>query len=207
MSLCRQKGIVPREDKEVMENKGPINEASIKRMTRGTKTPILKEAGTNKTKKEKAKADKTSLWRKMKDVEKMVTFISNRQIKLVAKIEDMENSQNLFYAYTEAWNSSIVAILNQLSPSPISDFPVFPSTIRNYEHSSTTDDFEDRDRSVASPPIVQVSDNDKDEESKDIEECLCKIDSLFENGIFVDQKDTFVEKEIDASKKEVVVKV
>ncbi|KAK5840602.1 hypothetical protein PVK06_009505 [Gossypium arboreum] len=100
---------------------------------------------------------------------------------------------------------SIIATLSQLSPSPISDFPVFPPIIRNYEHSSATDDFEDQARSVASPPILQVSDNDKDEESRDIEECLCKIDSLFEDGIFAYQEDTVVEKETDVVEEEVVV--
>ncbi|KAK5802610.1 hypothetical protein PVK06_030217 [Gossypium arboreum] len=58
---------------------------------------------------------------------------------------------------------------------------------------------------MASPPIVQVFDNDKNEESRDIEECLRKIDSLFEDGIFVDQEDTILKKEIDAAQEEVVV--
>ncbi|KAH1073456.1 hypothetical protein J1N35_025784 [Gossypium stocksii] len=52
---------------------------------------------------------------------------------------------------------------------------------------------------VASPAIVQIFDNDKDEEFRDIEECLRKIDSLFEDGIFADQEDTVVEKEIVAT--------
>ncbi|KAK5825469.1 hypothetical protein PVK06_020306 [Gossypium arboreum] len=156
MSLCQWKCIVPREDEEIMENKGPTNEASIKRMTHGIETPILKEVGTSKTKKGKAKAGskrttlhtESSLWRKMKAVEKMVPSIDNRQVKLVATMEDMKNSQNLFYAYTKAWNNSIVATLIQLSPSPITNFLVFSPIIRNYELSSATDDFEDRDRSV-----------------------------------------------------------
>ncbi|KAH1055821.1 hypothetical protein J1N35_033886 [Gossypium stocksii] len=134
-----------------MDNKGPINEASIERMTCSIEASILIEAGTSKTKKGKAKADskgttlhiETSLWRKVKDVEKMVTFINNRKIKLVPTIEDMENSQNLFYAYTKAWNSSIVATLNQLSLFSIPDFLVFLLIIQNYEHSSTNDDFKD----------------------------------------------------------------
>ncbi|KAK5771891.1 hypothetical protein PVK06_048146 [Gossypium arboreum] len=125
-TAVHEKAFVPREDEEIMENKGPFNEASIKRMTRGIETPILKEAGTSKTKKGKAKVDskrttlyiETYLWHKMKVVEKMVTSISNR-----------------------------------------------PRLI------------------VASLLIMQVSDNDKDEESKDIEECLCKIDSLFEEVV------------------------
>ncbi|KAK5836616.1 hypothetical protein PVK06_012411 [Gossypium arboreum] len=137
-----------------MDNKGPINKASVKGMAPGRETPILKEAGTSKTKKGKAKVNskrttlhiETFLWHKMKDVEKMVTSISNRQIKLV-----------------------------------------------------------DRDRSVASPPIIQVSDNEKDKESRDIKECLGKIDSLFKNGIFADQENIVVEKEIDAVEEEVVV--
>ncbi|KAH1039479.1 hypothetical protein J1N35_041222 [Gossypium stocksii] len=78
MSLCQQRGIVPWGDKEIMDNNGPINEASFKRMTRAIETPILQETETSKTKKGKAKAvskgttlhTETSLWRKMKDVEK-----------------------------------------------------------------------------------------------------------------------------------------
>ncbi|KAK5836288.1 hypothetical protein PVK06_012066 [Gossypium arboreum] len=137
--LCQQKGIVPQEDEEILDNKGPINKASVERMTRSTDASILKKAETNTTRKGKAKADskgtnlntETLLWRKMKDVKKMVNSTSNRQIRLVVIIED--------------------------------------------------DDFEDRDRLVASPPIVQVSNNEKGEESRDIEECLQKIDSLFED--------------------------
>ncbi|KAH1056348.1 hypothetical protein J1N35_034413 [Gossypium stocksii] len=48
MLLYQQRGIVPRASEEVLENKGPINEASVKRMTRGNDTLILKEAKTNK---------------------------------------------------------------------------------------------------------------------------------------------------------------
>ncbi|KAK5772208.1 hypothetical protein PVK06_048487 [Gossypium arboreum] len=106
----------------------------------------------------------------------------------------MKNSQNLFYAYTKAWNSSIVATLSQLSPSLIPNFLVFPPIIQNYEHSSLNDDFKDRDRLVASLPIMQVSDNDKDEESKDIEECFCKIDSLFEDEEIIAEEEKVVEE-------------
>ncbi|KAK5845395.1 hypothetical protein PVK06_001577 [Gossypium arboreum] len=49
-----------------------------------------------------------------------------------------------------------------------------------------------------------VSDNDKEEESIDIEEYLRKIDSLFKDGIFVDQEDTIFEKEVAAVEEEVV---
>ncbi|KAK5785022.1 hypothetical protein PVK06_039564 [Gossypium arboreum] len=70
MSLCQQKGIVPRRDEEIIDNKGPINEASVERITYDIETPILKEVGTNTTKKAKAKANskgttlhtETSLW-------------------------------------------------------------------------------------------------------------------------------------------------
>ncbi|KAK5794391.1 hypothetical protein PVK06_035614 [Gossypium arboreum] len=204
MLLCQQRGIVPCAGEEVLENNGPINEASIGKMTQGKDTPILKEAETSKTGKGKTKADskgtnlnvEASLWHKLKNVKKMVYSINNRKIRLVTIVEDMEKSQNLFYAYTKAWNSSIEAILGQLSPSRLLEFLVFPPIIQNYDLSSTNDDLEDRDKSMASPPIVQVSDNEKEEESRDIEECLQKIDSLFENGIFVDQEDTVVEKEV-----------
>ncbi|KAK5842929.1 hypothetical protein PVK06_005351 [Gossypium arboreum] len=43
MLFCQQRGIVPRASEEVLENKGPINESSVERMTRGKETPILKE--------------------------------------------------------------------------------------------------------------------------------------------------------------------
>ncbi|KAK5836301.1 hypothetical protein PVK06_012084 [Gossypium arboreum] len=55
MSLCRLKGIIPREDEEIMENKGPINEACFDRMSRGMETPILKEAGTTRQRRAKPK--------------------------------------------------------------------------------------------------------------------------------------------------------
>ncbi|KAK5836048.1 hypothetical protein PVK06_011792 [Gossypium arboreum] len=48
MLLCQQKGIVPRASEEVLENKGPINEASVERMTRGKDTSILEETKTMK---------------------------------------------------------------------------------------------------------------------------------------------------------------
>ncbi|KAK5842239.1 hypothetical protein PVK06_004573 [Gossypium arboreum] len=213
MLLCQQRGIVPCDGDEILENKDPINEAFIERMTRCKDTLILKEAETIKIRKGKAKADskrinlnaETFLWRKLKDAKKMVNSINNRQIKLVATVEDMKRSQNLFYAYTRAWNSSIVAILGQLSPSQLPEFPVFPPIIHNYDLSSSNDDLEDRDRLVASLPIVQVSDNEKEEESKDIEEYLQKIDILFEDDIFANQENTVVEKEVDAAEAEVVV--
>ncbi|KAK5825363.1 hypothetical protein PVK06_020188 [Gossypium arboreum] len=191
MLLCQQRGIVPHAGEEILKSKGPINEASIKRMTRGKDTLILKEAETSKTRQGKAKAHskrtnlkgETSLWRKLKDVCKMVNSINNRQIKLVATVKDMEISQNLFYTYTRAWSNSIVATLGQLSPFPLLEFLVFPSIIHNYDLSSSDDDLEDRDRPVASPPIV-----------------------LFEDGIFADQEDIVVEKEVDAVEVEVVAK-
>ncbi|KAK5772353.1 hypothetical protein PVK06_048638 [Gossypium arboreum] len=79
MLLCQQRGIVPRVGKKILENKGPINEASVERITQGKDTSILKEAETSKIRKGKAKADskrtnlnaETSLWHKMKDVKKM----------------------------------------------------------------------------------------------------------------------------------------
>ncbi|XP_016728028.1 protein pxr-1-like [Gossypium hirsutum] len=50
----------------------------------------------------------------------------------------------------------------------------------------------------------EVSDNMKDKESRDIENCLRKIDSLFDDGIFLEQEDTIVEKEVVATEEEVV---
>ncbi|KAH1097045.1 hypothetical protein J1N35_013966 [Gossypium stocksii] len=85
------------------------------------------------------------------------------------------------------------ARMGQLSPSPLSEFLVFPPIIYNYNLSSSDDDVEGQDRPVASPPIVQVSDNEKEEESTNMEECLRKIDNLFKDGIFVDQEDSIIE--------------
>ncbi|KAK5819192.1 hypothetical protein PVK06_024159 [Gossypium arboreum] len=78
MLLYQQREIVPRAGEKVLENKGLINKASVKRMTRDKDTRILKEAETSKIRKSKAKANrkgtnlntKTSLWRKLKDVKK-----------------------------------------------------------------------------------------------------------------------------------------
>ncbi|KAK5785805.1 hypothetical protein PVK06_040424 [Gossypium arboreum] len=129
MLLYQQIRIMPHAGEKILENKGPINEASVKRMTQGKDTPILKEAETSKTRNGKAKVDRkrtsmnleTSLWHKLKDVKTM------------------------------------------------------------------------------------VSDTEKEEELRDIDECLRKIDSLFEDGIFVDQEDTVIEKEVVAKEEEEVV--
>ncbi|KAK5785386.1 hypothetical protein PVK06_039968 [Gossypium arboreum] len=148
MLQCQQKGIVPRDDEEVLKNKGPINEVPIERMTRGKDTPTMKEVETNKTRKGKTKIEnkgtnltvETSLLRKIKDIEKLGNSISNKQIKLSVTIEDIDRSQNLFYAYTRAYNNFIVATLRQLSPTPFLEFPVLPPIIREYEPSSEKDD-------------------------------------------------------------------
>ncbi|KAK5775284.1 hypothetical protein PVK06_043157 [Gossypium arboreum] len=95
-----KKGIVPRDDEEVLENKVSTNEVSIERMTRGKDTPTMKEAETSKIRKGKTKAEskgtnltaETSLLCKMKDIEKLANSISNKQIRLVATIEDMIDS-------------------------------------------------------------------------------------------------------------------
>ncbi|KAK5835812.1 hypothetical protein PVK06_011522 [Gossypium arboreum] len=79
-------------------------------MTRGKDMSILKEAETSKTRKGKAKAGskrtnlnaETSLWRKLKDVEKNGKFHQQQEDKIVTTVEDMERSQNLFYAYNRA---------------------------------------------------------------------------------------------------------
>ncbi|KAH1031885.1 hypothetical protein J1N35_044059 [Gossypium stocksii] len=72
----------------------------------------------------------------------------------------------------KALNSSIVAILGQPNPSLLLEFLVFPPIIHNYDPSSLNDKLEDRDRLVTSLPIVQVFDTEKEEESRDIKECL-----------------------------------
>ncbi|KAK5771443.1 hypothetical protein PVK06_047647 [Gossypium arboreum] len=160
MSLCQQKGIIPLGDKEIMDNKGLVNESFFERMTRGIETPILKEERTSKIRKGKAKVDNLEqfYFRHIKSIEPLHTF----------------------------------------------EIPSIPPIIRNNEHSSTNKDFDDQDRSVASPSIVQVSNNYKEEESKKIEECLHKIDILFENGTFAGQEDAAVEKAVAATEEEIV---
>ncbi|KAK5811646.1 hypothetical protein PVK06_026999 [Gossypium arboreum] len=86
MLLCQQREIVPYAGEEVLENKGPINKASVERMTQGNDTLILKEAKTSKIRKGKAKVDRkginlnieTTLWRKLKDVEKMDIVVEKK---------------------------------------------------------------------------------------------------------------------------------
>ncbi|KAL1095346.1 hypothetical protein V6Z11_D06G150200 [Gossypium hirsutum] len=156
MLLCQQKGIVHRDDKEVLENKGPINEASIERMTCGKDMPTINEAETNKTRKGKTKTEskgtnltaETSLLPKMKDIEKLANSIRNKQIKL-------------------------------------------------YKPFSEEDDLGDRDRSVESPPIVHVSDVEKEDDSRDIEECTRRIDILVEDDVIDSQGASAVEEEVD----------
>ncbi|KAK8680611.1 hypothetical protein V6N13_109552 [Hibiscus sabdariffa] len=75
-----------------------------------------------------------------------------------------------------------------VKPYPTPRVLVFPQIIRHVELSSNNIDFEDRDRTVESPPIVHMSDNEKQEESMDFEECIRKINSLFENDFNVGQE-------------------
>ncbi|KAK5785581.1 hypothetical protein PVK06_040180 [Gossypium arboreum] len=126
MLLWQQKGIVPSDDEEVLDNKGLINESFIERMTHGKDTQTMKEEKTRKTRKGKTK----------------------------------------------------------LSPIPLREFPVLPLIIRDYELSSKDHDLGDRDKSVASPPIVNVFIDEKEEESRDIKECKQRIDSIIE-GDFI----------------------
>ncbi|KAK5802685.1 hypothetical protein PVK06_030299 [Gossypium arboreum] len=182
MLLYQQKGIVPRDDEKVLENKGPINEASIERMTHGKDTLTMKETETNKTRKGKTKTERkgtnltteTSLFHKIHDIEKLANSISNKQIRLVATIEDMSISQNLFYAYTKAYNNSIIAVLSQ---------------------------------SVESPPIIHVSDDKKEEDSRDIEECMQRIDSMVEGDFITFQEVPTVDDEIDVEEEKIHVAV
>ncbi|KAH1129611.1 hypothetical protein J1N35_000989 [Gossypium stocksii] len=79
---------MPCASKEIFENKGPINESSVKRMTRGKDTPILKEAETNKTRKGKAKADskrtnpniEASLWHKTEERQENEDTIVEKEV-------------------------------------------------------------------------------------------------------------------------------
>ncbi|KAH1056298.1 hypothetical protein J1N35_034363 [Gossypium stocksii] len=107
-------------------------------MTRRKDMPTMKEVETSKTRKGKSKVEskgtnlmaETSLLQKMKDIDKLVNSISNKQIRLVVTIKDMDKSQNLFYAYTKAYNNSTVATVRKLSLTLLPEFPIFPSFIR-----------------------------------------------------------------------------
>ncbi|KAK5803246.1 hypothetical protein PVK06_030889 [Gossypium arboreum] len=162
MLLCQQKGIVPHDDQEILENKGPINKTSIERMTHVKDTLTMKEAETSKTIKGKTTVEskgtnlttEKSLLRKMKDIEKLANSINNKHIRLVATIKDMDRSQNLFYAYTRAYNSYI-----------------------------------------------------KEEDSREVEEFLRRIDSLVECD-FIDGKETLtVEVEVFLEEEDVRVEI
>ncbi|KAH1107631.1 hypothetical protein J1N35_011399, partial [Gossypium stocksii] len=145
------KRIVLHDDEEILENKGTINEVSIKRMTRGKDTSTMNEVKTSKIRKGKTKAESKgtslttniSLLRKMKYIDKLANSTSNKQIKLVTTIRDMDRSQNFFNAYTRAHNNSIVTTLRQLSPTQLPEFSMFPLIIREYEPSSEEDDLGD----------------------------------------------------------------
>ncbi|KAK8284069.1 hypothetical protein V6Z11_D08G129500 [Gossypium hirsutum] len=119
----------------------------------------------------------------------------------------MDRSQILFYAYTRAYNNSIVATLCQLSPTQLTKFPVFPPIIREYEPSSDEDDLGDRDRSVESPPIMHVSDVGKEEESRDIEEHMRRIDNLVEGEIIAGKETPIVEEEVVVEEEYIRVEV
>ncbi|KAK5775582.1 hypothetical protein PVK06_043485 [Gossypium arboreum] len=64
-----------------------------------------------------------------------------------------------------------------------------------------------RDKSVESPPIVDVFDVEKEDDSRDIEECIRRIDSLVEGDFISGQKVLAVEEEVDVAEKEVRVAV
>ncbi|KAK5845851.1 hypothetical protein PVK06_002085 [Gossypium arboreum] len=128
----------------------------------------------------------------MKDIQKLTNSINTKHIRLVATIEDMDISKNLFYAYTRAYNNSIVAPLCQLSPTPIPKFPMFSPIIRG---------------SVESPPIVHVSDVEKEKDSRDVEDCMRRIDSLIEGDIIVVQEVSTVEEEVTVEEEDICVEV
>ncbi|XP_016752685.1 uncharacterized protein [Gossypium hirsutum] len=141
------KGIVPHDHDKILENKGPINEASIKRMTHGKDTPTMNKAETSKTRKGKTKVEskginltaEASLLHKMKDIEKLANSISNK--------------------------------------------------------------------SVESPPIVHVSNVEKEEESRDIDECMRRIDNLVEGEIIASKKASAIEEEVVVEEKDICVEV
>ncbi|KAH1130148.1 hypothetical protein J1N35_001526 [Gossypium stocksii] len=143
----------------------------------------------------------------MKDIEKLANSISNKQIRLVTTIEDMNISQNLFYSYTRAYSNSIVATLCQLSPNPLLEFPVFLSIIREYKPSSKEDDLGDRDRLLESSSIVHVFDVKKEKDSRDLKEGMRRIASLVEGDIVVCQEVPVVEEEVIVEEEDVRVEV
>ncbi|KAH1114224.1 hypothetical protein J1N35_007602 [Gossypium stocksii] len=165
MLLCQQNGIMPCDDEEILDNQGSINEASIEITTHSKDTLTMKGAETNKKRKGKTK-----------DIE-LSNFVNNKHIRLVATIEDMDRSQNLFYAYTMANNKCI------------------------------EDNLRDQDRSVESPPIMHDSDDEKEEGSWDIEEYMRRIDSLAKGDFIIGQEVTVVEEEVDVGEEEARVVV
>ncbi|KAH1082641.1 hypothetical protein J1N35_022402 [Gossypium stocksii] len=83
MLLCQERGIVPHAGEEVLENKRPINEASVDKMTRGKET-LKKRTSMNA---------KTSLWRKLKDVEKIDGIFADQKDIVVEKEVDVAKEE------------------------------------------------------------------------------------------------------------------
>ncbi|KAK5775228.1 hypothetical protein PVK06_043098 [Gossypium arboreum] len=126
-------------------------------MTRGKDTLTIKEVETSKTRKDKTKAES-----------KGTNLIA--ESSLLGKMQDIK----------KAYNNSIVAALRQLSPTLLLEFLVFPTIIQYYKPSSEEDELLDQDKSVESPSIVSVSNVEKEEDSRDVKECMRRIDSLVE---------------------------
>ncbi|KAK5812135.1 hypothetical protein PVK06_027546 [Gossypium arboreum] len=62
-------------------------------------------------------------------------------------------------------------------------------------------------RSVKSPPIVHVSDVEKEEESRDIDECMRRIDNLVEGEIIASKEAPAIEEEVVVEEKDIYVEV
>ncbi|KAK8686020.1 hypothetical protein V6N13_125048 [Hibiscus sabdariffa] len=82
---------------EILDNKGPISEASIKRMTRGRDTPTTKSTTTSKPGKGKSKVEvigedlihKPKTWIKLRGIENVTTALTSKLIKLTTTVENM----------------------------------------------------------------------------------------------------------------------
>ncbi|KAK5825394.1 hypothetical protein PVK06_020224 [Gossypium arboreum] len=86
-----------RDDEEILENKGPINEACIEIMARGKDALTMKEAETIKTRKEKTMAEtkgtnlttETSLLRHMIDSLVDGDFIAGQEVPTIEEEVDV----------------------------------------------------------------------------------------------------------------------
>ncbi|KAK5811679.1 hypothetical protein PVK06_027034 [Gossypium arboreum] len=95
----------------------------------------------------------------------------------------------------------------KLSLTPQLEFLGFPPIIQKYEHSSKEDDLGGQDKSVESHPIVHIFDVEKEEDSRDVEECMGRIDSLVEGDLIDGKKAPDVGEEVTVEEEDDYVEV